>query len=81
MARQQNEFALELPFDGPAGGRHFYTKVNHFELEGAAYAAISHEDITERKNSEIELQNLRTQHWHSERVTRTGLLIASLAHE
>ncbi len=81
VGRQQDEFAMELAFDGPAGASHFYTKVNHFELEGVTYAAISHEDITQRKNSEIELQNLRTQHWHSERVTRTGLLIASLAHE
>jgi PAS domain S-box-containing protein len=81
VGRRQDEFALELAFDGTAGTRHFYTKVNHFELEGVGYAAISHEDITHRKSSEIELQNLRTQHWHSERVTRTGLLISSLAHE
>lgn len=81
VGRQQDDFAMELDFEGPAGASHFYTKVSHFELEGVTYAAISHEDITQRKNSEIELQNLRTQHWHSERVTRTGLLIASLAHE
>jgi signal transduction histidine kinase len=77
----QDEFAMESAFDGPGGARYFQSKVTHFELEGATYAAISHEDITQRKTSEIELQNLRNEHWHAERVTRTGLLIASLAHE
>ncbi len=81
LERQQDEFAMEQAYEGPAGPRFFHTKINQFELEGAVYAAISHEDVTLRKNSEIELQNLRTQHWHSERVTRTGVLIASLAHE
>jgi signal transduction histidine kinase len=81
LEHQQDHFALELAFEVRSGVRHYHTRVNHFELEGAAYAAISHEDITQRKRAEIELQNLRAQHWHAERVTRTGLLIASLAHE
>ena len=81
LEHQQDHFGLELAFEVRSGERHFHTRVNHFELEGAAYAAISHEDITQRKRAEIELQNLRAQHWHAERVTRTGLLIASLAHE
>jgi signal transduction histidine kinase len=78
---RQDEFSMETAYDSPQGPRYFHTKVNHFELEGARYAAISHEDITQRRNAELELENLRTQHWHSERVARTGLLIASLAHE
>ena len=78
---EQEEFAMESLCEGPAGRRFFASKVTRFSLEGATYAGISHEDITQRKSGEEELHNLRTQHWHNERVTRAGMLIASLAHE
>jgi signal transduction histidine kinase/GAF domain-containing protein len=81
VAGRQDEFSMETAYDTPAGPRFFHTKINHFELEGARYAAVSHEEITLRRNAELELENLRAQHWHSERVARTGLLIGSLAHE
>jgi PAS domain S-box-containing protein len=38
-------------------------------------------DVTEMRRSEQELQLLRSQQWHANRIARTGVLIASLAHE
>jgi signal transduction histidine kinase len=75
------EFAMESPPDGLAASEWFLSRVTGLVVDGQIFAAISHEDMTERMRSEQELRNLRAQHWHAERVTRTGLLIASLAHE
>lgn len=38
-------------------------------------------DVTNARRGEQELQLLRAQHWHENRVIRTGVLVASLAHE
>jgi signal transduction histidine kinase len=76
-----DEFTLESPHDGVTTAGWFLSKVTGHVIDGQVFAAISHEDMTERMRSELELRNLRAQHWHAERVTRTGLLIASLAHE
>jgi C4-dicarboxylate-specific signal transduction histidine kinase len=38
-------------------------------------------DISERKRAEKELQRLRLQLWHADRVAQTGAITASLAHE
>lgn len=38
-------------------------------------------DVTNERRGEQELQLLRTQHWHANRIARTGVLLASLAHE
>jgi signal transduction histidine kinase len=81
LAGELGEFSMEVGYDCLATPRWFHSRVSRFVVDGAAYAAISHEDITERVRSEQELRNLRAQQWHGERVTRTGLLIASLAHE
>src|SRR5204863_8269072 len=35
----------------------------------------------DRKTNDRELRDLRAEQWHTERITRTGVLIASLAHE
>ena len=39
------------------------------------------EDITERKRAEEEVQRMRLQLWHADRVAQTGAITASLAHE
>jgi signal transduction histidine kinase len=75
------EFVMESPHDGVTTSGWFLSRVTGHVIDGQVFAAISHEDMTERMRSELELSNLRAQHWHAERVTRTGLLIASLAHE
>lgn len=38
-------------------------------------------DVTSARRSEQELQLLRSQYWHANRVAHTGVLVASLAHE
>lgn len=38
-------------------------------------------DITERKRAEAEMDGLRLQLWHADRVAQTGAITASLAHE
>jgi signal transduction histidine kinase len=76
-----DEFKMETSCLNSVEPNWFDSKVNRFDVDGVTFAAISHEDITRRKLGEQELQNLRTQQWHAERITRTGVLIASLAHE
>lgn len=76
-----DEFKMETSCLNSMEPNWFDSKVNCFDVDGTKFAAISHEDITRRKLGEQELQNLRTQQWHTERITRTGVLIASLAHE
>lgn len=38
-------------------------------------------DVTERRQAQEEMDRLRTQLWHLDRVARTGVIAASLAHE
>ncbi|MEN3362846.1 MAG: hypothetical protein V7606_120 [Burkholderiales bacterium] len=38
-------------------------------------------DVTDARRGEQELQVLRAQYWHADRIAQTGVLIASLAHE
>jgi signal transduction histidine kinase len=38
-------------------------------------------DVTNERRSEQELQLLRSEYWHADRVAHTGVLVASLAHE
>lgn len=49
--------------------------------EGRTHVVGTFQDITEMRRSEQELQLLRSQQWHTDRIARTGVLIASLAHE
>ena len=39
------------------------------------------QDVTEWRKTEQEVDDLRAHHWHFDRVSRTGILVASLAHE
>jgi two-component system sensor kinase FixL len=57
---------------------------SHFEMirsESGARAIGTFQDVTDVRKSEQELQLLRSQHWHADRISRTGVLVASLAHE
>ena len=49
--------------------------------EGCTHVVGTFQDITETRRNEQELQLLRSQQWHTDRIARTGVLIASLAHE
>jgi len=78
---EADRFAMESARESADGLTWMHSRVHRFVVDGTVYAAVSHEDITERRVREQELQDLRTQQWHSERITRTGLLVGSLAHE
>ena len=59
---------------------------NHFEVLQSATGVPARvvgtlQDISERKQREQELQDLRAQQWHAARILQTGVLISSLAHE
>ena len=64
-----------------AQSRWLHISVQQFVVHGAVFAAVSYEDVTQRRQREQELQLLRDHQWHSDRVAQTGVLIASLAHE
>jgi two-component system sensor kinase FixL len=73
------EFALEYASQTSAGERWFAMSVVPLShSEGGA--VISHSDITERKQAEIEVQRSRQELAHFNRVSTIGELTASLAH-
>lgn len=59
---------------------------NHFEITRSASEGLPRlfgtiQDITERRQRELELEALRSQQWHGARLTQIAVLISSLAHE
>jgi C4-dicarboxylate-specific signal transduction histidine kinase len=81
LSGRVRRFDADLALPGTAGPRWIHTRVQRFESDGATYAVICHEDVTERRERERELEQLRTHQWHSARIEQTGVIIASLAHE
>ena len=81
LAGRQEQFELEYSRSFTDGARQLQTLVRRFLVDGDVYAAISHIDISERHRTQQELDELRLSQWHSDRVMRTGVLVASLAHE
>jgi signal transduction histidine kinase len=81
LSGRVHRFDADLVLKGTGGPRCIQTRIRGFEVAGSSYALISHEDVTDRRDRELELQQLRMQHWHSERIAQTGVIIASLAHE
>lgn len=51
------------------------------DYDGGAHMLGTFYDVTHARRSEQELQLLRSQCWHADRVAHTGVLVASLAHE
>jgi two-component system, LuxR family, sensor kinase FixL len=78
---EADTFAMESARLLRGGLKWIHSTVRRFVVDGETYATISHEDVTSRRKSEQELQDLRASQWHSERITQTGVLIASIAHE
>jgi signal transduction histidine kinase len=74
-------FDTELNLHDDHAPRWLHIRVQQFVVHGAVFAAVSYEDVTQRRQREQELQLLRDHQWHSDRVAQTGVLIASLAHE
>ena len=74
-------FEMESSHATSTGLQWLKASVWRFTVDDQAYAAIGLKDVTERRRGEEEIAELRAQHWHAERVTRTGVLVASLAHE
>ncbi|HEV8017212.1 MAG TPA: HAMP domain-containing sensor histidine kinase [Steroidobacteraceae bacterium] len=81
LSGRVRRFDANLVLPGSSAPRWIHTRVHRFEIGRATYAVISHEDVTDRRGREQELQQLRTHEWHSERIVQTGVIIASLAHE
>jgi len=75
----QNEYVLERD------DSHRLVESHHFPLlrpDGSAYAVCGmHLDITEARQKDEALHKFRRQIWHTDRVTSTGAISASLAHE
>lgn len=77
---ERDSYTLEYPCDSPDESRWFFMKVMPFRNpEGGV--VISHTDITERKNAELEAQLRREELTHVTRIVTIGELAASLAHE
>ncbi|HUP05936.1 MAG TPA: ATP-binding protein [Caldimonas sp.] len=82
LAHEARDFELEFPRLTPSGhSRWLLARVRPFRFAGRLFAVIEYRDVTVHRGTAAELEGLRAHHWHSDRVTRTGVLIASLAHE
>ena len=81
LAGGKEQFQLEYRRPFADGTRQLQTLVRRFIVDDAVYAAIAHTDISESHRTQQELDELRLSQWHSDRVMRTGVLVASLAHE
>ena len=81
LAGAARHFELEWPRTSQTGPRWLLARTRAFEVGGRTFAAIDYRDITVQRGTAEELEGLRAHHWHSDRIARTGVLIASLAHE
>jgi diguanylate cyclase (GGDEF)-like protein len=55
---EQDSYYLEYPCHSPVGQRWFMMKVSQFVLTDTQYLVITHQDITQRKNAEEEIDKL-----------------------
>ena len=55
---EQDIYYLDYPCDGPTEKRWFMMRVTRFSAEGSQYLVISHQDITERKAAEEQVEKL-----------------------
>jgi PAS domain S-box-containing protein len=60
---------------------HFYSKSFSDKVDGRTYAVSMAMDITERKRMEVALAKSQKQLMHAEKLSATGSLSASIAHE
>jgi PAS domain S-box-containing protein len=77
--------AMEYRYLHPQRGTIWLSHISRVQEQAADGRAIRRLgvicDITGRKEAEAELQRLRLQLWHADRVAQTGAITASLAHE
>jgi PAS domain S-box-containing protein len=81
---RQDPIDLEFRIAPPYGGERIVRVRGHtyFGPDGAPLRAIGTiQDVTESRRVEEETRELRAQLWHTDRVARSGMLTASLAHE
>ncbi len=81
LSGEVSRFDTELNLHDAQTPHWLHIRVQQFVVHGSVFAAVSYEDVTQRRQREQELQLLRDHQWHSDRVAQTGVLIASLAHE
>ena len=55
---EQDIYYLDYPCDSPTELRWFMMRVTRFSAEGSQYLVISHQDITERKAAEEQVEKL-----------------------
>jgi two-component system sensor kinase FixL len=81
-AKEADEHPLEYRMQTRRGDIRIIT--SRFSLLHSAHGprmAGSFHDVTNARRGEHELQLLRSQHWHADRLAHTGVLVSSLAHE
>jgi len=81
LAAGPSSMEMEWSRVSSAGTQWFKAAARRFVVDEQPYVAVALQDISALRRSELELDELRVRHWHAERVTRTGVLIASLSHE
>jgi PAS domain S-box-containing protein len=81
---REDSIDLEFRIEPPDGGERIVRVRGHayFGLDGAPVRAVGTiQDVTQSRQAEEEARDLRMQLWHTDRIARSGMLTASLAHE
>jgi C4-dicarboxylate-specific signal transduction histidine kinase len=84
LAQQGERISIEYRLrrdDGDLRVVHNYFEVVFSQAHLADKVIGTIQDVTDLRKTERELHFLRTRHWHADRISRTGVLVASLAHE
>ena len=61
LGGQTDFYELEYPCHSPTEERYFAVRITAFEQDGRKYALVAHENITRRKQAELEVRRLNQQ--------------------
>jgi signal transduction histidine kinase/CheY-like chemotaxis protein len=81
LNNEENHFEMEYSCQSPTGLRWFYGRIIPFYCKGLRWVVVVHEDITARKEAEIEKIKLATQLRHTKKMEAIGTLAGGIAHD
>jgi two-component system NtrC family sensor kinase len=81
IAHRRESFHCEYTLEKEGETRWFLIRVTRFDISDGLRLAVMHEDITDVKQAESELQQQEERLLQSEKLTMMGSLLAGVAHE
>jgi signal transduction histidine kinase len=81
LGGSQSATYVEYPCDSPEEQRWFQVRATGFQWQGARYAVVSHESLTETKRAEQRHREQLDEMAHQWRMSSLGELASGIAHE